>query len=986
MDQSIIKNLCFSKTVIIKKIYASIAILLVSALLLITVSYAWVTLSLRPEVSNITTAIGANGNLEIALATADHLAALEANNMYESDDTEFVLATGDPVHDNVLWGNLLDLIPIDYGLHVLNMRPVVLNIVDGDIAETPITVGKYGADGRLDSFDYSSDNIDLTTIGFSSIYDVNRAGYYAGSLPVSAENLANGSYDKETLIQALLDQKQYGVRIAGTIDYYSTVSQNLNSENVDLILDGYCFAIDLLFRTNASSGNLMLQTEGVWRFESEYDEAYQGSGSFIELGNEKLTSAMKVVFTDTITGKVYALAQADAEGKLWITARADETGTLVATEVDDASLIKPLVQNQVSAITAWVYLDGNQVDNSAASTEIAEQMKLNLQFSTDTVLNPAYTDNNTNPNYPNRPEMPDPNDKNNGGLHGSLTFTSMGDGTCYVSGIGTCTETDIVIPSVYNGERVTAIGDYAFDGCSGLTSITIPAGVTTIGNSAFHGCSGLTSITIPESVTGIGNFAFHGCSSLTSITIPESILHINICAFSGCSSLTSITIPAGVTSIGDSAFDGCSGLTSITIPDSVTSIGDDVFWRCSSLTSIEIPDSVTAIGSSAFRDCTGLTSIEIPASVTSIGGSIFYGCSGLTSITVAEGNSVYHSDGNCVIKTASKTLVVGYKNGIIPNDVTRIGNGAFSGCSDLTSVTIPASVASIGTNAFFYCTGLTSITIPDNVASIGRDAFNGCSSLSSVTFGENSDLTELGNSVFEGCEALTSIVIPDGVTTIEGDVFRNCIGLTSVTIPAGVTSIGAGAFSCCYNLTSIEIPPSVTSIGNQAFLNCRDLITLTIPASVINIFNGAFGGCSGLTSVTVAEGNSVYHSDGNCVIETTSKALVIGCKTSVIPNSVTEISPYAFSGCSGLTSVEIPDSVTSIGRGAFQSCRGLTSVIIPACVTSIDQNVFYWCTNLTDITFDGTVAQWNAITKGSEWNTDVPATKVVCSDGTVTLS
>ena len=220
--------------------------------------------------------------------------------------------------------------------------------------------------------------------------------------------------------------------------------------------------------------------------------------------------------------------------------------------------------------------------------------------------------------------------------------------------------TNIQIIVIEDG--VTSIGRHAFDGCSGLTSVTIPNSVTSIENCAFDGCSGLTSVTIPNSVTSIEEDTFRGCSGLTSITIPNSVTSIGSSAFYGCSGLTSIKvengnskfdsrnncngiietatntlikgfkntiIPNSVTSIGSRAFWGCSGLTSITIPNSVTSIGDWAFAACLGLTSIIIPNSVTSIGDQAFEGCSGLTSITIPNSVTSLGGGAFYGCSGL---------------------------------------------------------------------------------------------------------------------------------------------------------------------------------------------------------------------------------------------------------------------------------------------------------------------------------------------------------------------
>ena len=184
---------------------------------------------------------------------------------------------------------------------------------------------------------------------------------------------------------------------------------------------------------------------------------------------------------------------------------------------------------------------------------------------------------------------------------------------------------------------MTSIGDYAFSGCSGLTSVTIPNSVKTIGNSAFSGCSGLTYVTIPSSVTSIGNSAFYDCRKLSSVTIPNSVTSIGSSAFQNCKGLTSVTIPNSVTSIGSSAFQNCSGLTSVTIPNSVTSIGGSAFYGCSGLTSVTIPNSVTSIGDYAFNNCSGLTSVTIPNSVTSIGYEAFYGCSGLTSVTIGSG-------------------------------------------------------------------------------------------------------------------------------------------------------------------------------------------------------------------------------------------------------------------------------------------------------------------------------------------------------------
>ena len=355
------------------------------------------------------------------------------------------------------------------------------------------------------------------------------------------------------------------------------------------------------------------------------------------------------------------------------------------------------------------------------------------------------------------------------------------------------------------------------------------------------------------------------------------------------------------------------------------------------------------------------TEYIIPDYVTEIGYSAFHSCSGLTSIVVAESNKVYHSFKNCLIETQRKTLILGCKNSEIPLDgsVTSIGNSAFLGCSGLTSITIPNGVTSIGSYAFCDCSSLTSITIPDGVTSIG-------------------------NSAFKGCSGLTSITIPDGVTSIGYYAFDGCSGLTSITIPDGVTSIYSYAFYGCSSLTSITIPDNVTSIGYYAF-----------------------SGCSSLTSIVVAEGNKVYHSFKNCLINTQRKTLILGCKNSEIPldGSVTSIGDSAFSGCSGLTSITIPDGVTSIGNSAFHGCRGLTSITIPDGVTSIGDSAFsgcrgltsitipdgvtrigdyafYGCSSLTSITYLGSMAQWKAI---SILGTIGRGCTVKCTDGDIQI-
>ena len=337
---------------------------------------------------------------------------------------------------------------------------------------------------------------------------------------------------------------------------------------------------------------------------------------------------------------------------------------------------------------------------------------------------------------------------------------------------------------------------------------------------------------------------------------------------------------------------------------------------------------VTSQNSSYPYWSTTITTAIIPASVeynsvtysvTSIGFQAFYECTGLTSVT-------------------------------IPNSVTSIGNMAFQGCSGLTSVTIPNSVTSIGVWAFYRCSGLTSPVYNAHVFAFMPTSYSGAYTIPD-------GIESIASEAFFGCSGLTSVTIPNSVTSIGERAFYNCSGLTSVTIPNSVTSIGDFAFYNCSSLTSVTIPNSVTSIGNSAFGGCSGLTSVTIPNSVTSIGDGAFFGCSGLTSLSVEAGNTVYDSRNNCnaIIKTSTNTLIFGCQNTTIPNSVTSIGEWAFSGCTGLTSVTIPNSVTSIGSHAFRDCTGLTSVTIPNSVTSIGSSAFAGCTGLTSVTIPNSV-------------------------------
>ena len=327
----------------------------------------------------------------------------------------------------------------------------------------------------------------------------------------------------------------------------------------------------------------------------------------------------------------------------------------------------------------------------------------------------------------------------------------------------------------------------------------------------------------------------------------------------------------------------------------------------------------------------------------------------------------------------------------IPSTVTEIMDSAFDSCENLKIVNLSTGLKIIGPSAFVNCYSLTSIEIPEGVTTVGSQAFSRYINLESVSI--PSTITDWGQNVFMLCENINTISLAEGLKSISSDMFSNLTKLENISIPSTVTSIDQNAFWGCTSLKSITIPSSVTdwpptidqqvggynrafsgctslsevilsegltTLGDYTFEDCVSLTKITIPSSMTDLGFRAFSGCNSLTTINVEEGNSKYYSENNCVIESSTKKLVLGCGTSTIPSNIEIIGSFAFDSYDSLKGdLVVPEGVVEIQNSAFVNCSGITNIILPTTLTSIYANLnsfrnmypsFYGCSALESIT------------------------------------
>ena len=475
------------------------------------------------------------------------------------------------------------------------------------------------------------------------------------------------------------------------------------------------------------------------------------------------------------------------------------------------------------------------------------------------------------------------------------------------------------LKSIQLGKSVSQIGSGAFAQCSALESITVDSGNATYrsqNNCLIQGSTlvlGCKTSQIPQdgSVTAIGAFAFEGCNGLTVVTIPDTILNIGEGAFRDCNNLTTLHLGNGVQVVGKDAFAECDQLSAIDLGQSVHTIDDRGFAYNHQITQLEFPASLRYLGEEAFSNNTGLVKLRFQEGLLSIGKNCFIFCENLTAVHLPDSlQEIKYGAFYTCEKIDALTLGKG---------LVTIGDTAFDGCKSLVTLTIPENVQTIGSHAFYECTSLRQVDL-GNVEKIGNGAFNSCTSLTQIHI--PATVTELGKQVFAYCVNISQMTVsPENPNYHSSD---NCIintngkylasGCQNSIIPAdgSVTALDGYSFAGHRKLKSIVVPEQITWIGAYTFYDCSGLEFMQLPFVGGESASGNWLGY--IFGASTPSQNDLY-------VPTSLKRVVV-TGGSVVGDS-------GFSKCSGLQEIVLSESITTIGYSAFANCKQLQYVIVP---------------------------------------------------------
>lgn len=543
-----------------------------------------------------------------------------------------------------------------------------------------------------------------------------------------------------------------------------------------------------------------------------------------------------------------------------------------------------------------------------------------------------------------------------------LDYILSDDGTHYlVSGIGTCTDQDIILSATYHGLTISEIADDAFRGAE-LVSIVLPDTITNIGKQAFFACDRLAdiyypgtqaqweSIAIGENNAPLRRACLHNqrnCAEGLNYTLIHDGTAYAVSGIGNCKE-NILVIPnlyqgLPVTEIGDGAFRDCSNLTEVVLTGCVTNVGRAAFSGCTGLTEVFISDSVAEIADFAFSGCTRLTDVYYTGTQTqwddlTIG-------SANTALTNAAIHTLWGT--LCKHSYAAQTIAAGcITNGSILYTCVDCGDSYTQstppqGHSYVDGICIRCGEKKISEGLKYT---LNKEKTGYNVSSIGT-----CKDHVLIIPEEYNGLpvTGLADYAFYSATALTGIILPENITMIGSYAFYGCTGLDSMTIPAHVTTIGSGAFSGCNGLKDIHVAEDNAAYCDMdGVLFTKDRRTLlqyppgrdstdyVIPKGVRALGDSAFEGCENLTRIAIPAGVSVLGS-------------------------------WTFAQCTGLVDICIPESVTAIGKNVFVGCTALRQVSISQSVTAIGDRAFYSCSCLSDVYYAGSQEDWKKISIGA---------------------
>ena len=560
----------------------------------------------------------------------------------------------------------------------------------------------------------------------------------------------------------------------------------------------------------------------------------------------------------------------------------------------------------------------------------------------------------------------------------NLTWTLDDEGTLTISGTG-------MMPSMYDPGVDNPWSQYS----ASIKMVYIDSGVTSISSSAFGYCRNLSFVTISDTVNKIGNGAFMNCSSLTAISVDENntTFRSENGAILSKDGTTLLLVPSGLSE-------------SFTIPDGVSRIESYAFWYCENLTAITLPVSVVSIGYDAFSlDDYTLSRVYYMGSRSQKGAIVieerndairyaswayFLPGDNLTWILDSEGTLTISGTGDMDsfnssigydIATPWHDVQATIKRVVISEGVTSIGYGAFTGCANLTDITIPSTVSNINQDGIRGCLrvdeGNTVYSSDDYGVLFNKDKTQliYVPKTLSGSYAIPNEVTEINGMAFSG-SSLQTIVIPIGVTIIPYYGFSNCINLSNIIIPDGVTVIDNGAFYGCTNLQGVSLPDSVAVINYGAFDSCESLTDVYYAGTLEQrgaIYFGDFnfslvtatwhystmaGGSCGddlfwtLTTdgaMTISGTGDMYHYDNEQIEQRPWHRLSAQIKTAELSTGITGIGGHAFYGCNELTSINIPEGVTSICETSFYGCSALAEVNLPASVKELSVYPFYGC-------------------------------------------